>query len=272
MRTNRLLEMIYLLLNDRQQTAEELASHFNVSIKTIYRDVDTLAEAGIPINKLQGVNGGVVLSKNYATSKSKLTATEEAALMNALDSIKKLPNAQLEYALKLMKQYFNEAGTLWINTDDASLDIQNKFHQVKRATIEKNIIEFLYFSNGEFLKYKAEPYELRIKGDVWKLLIRRIREKTFEEIYLSRMTDIVIKTKGFSRREIPEEFGKRYDGDVKELCVEVKELTDRLLNRFPIECFDFSDKHTLLYLRVKFEEERMLFEQYHELKLAEKYI
>lgn len=89
MRTNRLLEMIYLLLDDRQQIAEELANHFGVSFKTIYRDVDTLAEAGIPITKQQGINGGVVLSKNYAINKSKLTASEEAALMNALDSIKR---------------------------------------------------------------------------------------------------------------------------------------------------------------------------------------
>ncbi len=191
MRTNRLLEMIYLLLNDRQQTAEELAKHFEVSIKTIYRDVDTLAEAGIPITKQQGINGGIVLSKHYAINKSKLTKSEEAALMLALDQLKKLTNAQLEYALKLMKQYFNEAGTMWVNTGDISLDIQEKFHQVKRATIEKNVIEFNYYVGGKYVNYRAEPYELRIKGDVWKVLIRKIREMSFEEVYLSRITDMV---------------------------------------------------------------------------------
>lgn len=271
MRTNRLLEMIYLLLNDRQQTAEELAGHFDVSIKTIYRDVDTLAAAGIPISKQQGVNGGVVLSEDYTINKSKLTASEEAALMIALEGIKKLPNAQLEYALKLMKQYFNEAGTLWINTDDVSLDIQDKFHQLKRATIEKNIIEFQYFIDGEFLNYKAEPYELRITSDVWKVLIRRIREKSFEEVYLSRMTDIEIKSQHFSRREIPDDFGKKNGGPTKVIRFDVKELTDRLLNRYPIEDFDFAEGHTYLNLKVKHGEDiSNIVDQFQELKSAER--
>ncbi len=254
MRTSRILEMIYLLLNDRQQTAEALANYFGVSIKTIYRDVDTLAEAGLPITKQQGVNGGIVLDEKYALNKSKLTVSEESALMFALDEIKKLPNAQLEYALKLMKQYFNEAATLWVNTDDVSLDLQEKFHVVKRATIEKNVIEFQYFNEGEFLKYRAEPYELRIKDDIWRLIIRNVREKSFEVVYLSRMMDIEIKSKRFSRIELPNEFGKRYGGMTQELCFEVTDFTDRLLNRFPVEAFKTSDGHTYLEIVVQSEE------------------
>lgn len=246
--------MIYLLLNNRQQTAEELANHYGVSIKTIYRDVDTLSEAGLPIRKLQGVNGGIVLDEQYALNRSKLTASEESVLMLALDEIKKLPNAQLEYALKLMKQYFNEAATLWVNTDDVSLDLQEKFHTVKRATIEKNVIEFRYFQEGGFSKYRAEPYEFRIKDDVWKLIIRNVREKSFEEIYLSRMTDIEIKSKRFTRRELPDGYGKKYSGDVITKKIEVTELTNRLLNRFPIESFEFSDSHIYLHIHIASED------------------
>jgi len=268
MRTNRLLEMIYLLLNKRQQTAEELASHFDVSVKTIYRDVDTLSEAGLPISKLQGINGGIVLSDDYMINKTKLTATEEVALMKALDEIKKLPNAQLEYALKLMKQYFNEAATLWVNSADISLIMQEKFHQVKRATIEKNVIEFQYFTEGEFLKYRVEPYELRIKGDIWKLLIRKIRDNYFEEIYLSRMTGIDIKKKHFKRREIPDGFGKKYGGIIDEVCFEVQELTDRLLNKFPIEEFDFKRDKTYINLKIRQEDVKAFDKRYQELKLV----
>lgn len=268
MRTNRLLEMIYVLLNKRQQTADELAEHFGVSIKTVYRDVDTLAAAGVPISKQQGINGGVVLSKDYAVNRSKLTSSEETALMTALENIKKLPNAQLEYALKLMKQYFNEAGTLWVNTDDVSLDIQDKFHVVKRATIEKNVIAFKYFVDGNYVKNQVEPYELRIIDDVWKLLIRRIKDNSFEEIYLSRMTDIQVKSKQFARREIPDEYSKRYYGITEELIFEVNDLTEDLLNRFPIESFDFSDTTTYLKLRVKSDEDgKMIQEKYKGLKL-----
>ncbi len=262
MRTNRILEMIYLLLNNRQQTAEELADHFDVSVKTIYRDVDTLAEAGIPITKQQGVNGGVVLDEKYALNRSKLTASEEAALIIALDEIKKLPNAQLEYALKLMKQYFNEAATLWVNTDNVSLDLQEKFHQVKRATIEKRIIEFKYYTDGEFLSYRVEPYELRLADDIWKVLVRNISEKSFEEIYLSRMAEIEIKSRCFKRREIPDEFGKKYAGPMEECSYKIFALSDELLNRFPIENFEFDSGEATLRLKVKSDVERERVHRY----------
>lgn len=251
MRTSRLLEVIHLLLNKRQQTAEELANHFDVSLKTIYRDVDTLSSAGIPISKQQGVNGGIVLSENYVTNRSKLTKSEEAALMTALEEIKKLPNMQLEYALKLMKQYFNEAATNWVNTDDISIDLQDKFHQVKRATIEKRVIEFRYFSDGEFLKYLVEPYELRITGDVWKILVRKIREKTYEEIFLARMVDIEIKTKSFTRRDIPEELCKKYSGEIVEHSFKIAEMNEEIINRFPIENFVFDDNIITLKVKVR---------------------
>lgn len=261
MRTSRMIKLVSLLLKNNQQTAEELADYFKVSTKTIYRDIDDLARAGIPIFKQQGVNGGIVLSKDYAINRSKLTTSEEAALLVALENIKKLPNAQLDYALKLMKQYFNEAGTLWVNTDDVSLDIQDKFHRVKRAVIEKNVIDFNYYTGSDYIKYKSEPYELRISGDVWKLLIRNLKVNSFEEIYLSRMTDIQIKSKQFRRREVPDEFGKRYGGEIKQLRFEVLELTEALLNRYPVECFELSDSSVYLNLQVKSEQDGMKIQE-----------
>ena len=261
MRTSRIIEMIYLLLNNRQQKAQDIADHFGVSTKTIYRDVETLAQAGVPISMQQGIGGGIVLSENYAINKTKLTASEEAVLMKALDEIKKLPNAQLDYALKLLKQYFNEAATLWVNSDDIALDIQDKFHIVKVAIIEKSVIEFDYFTNGKFTKYRVEPYELQLRGAIWKLLLRQIITDSFEEVYLTRMKNIEIKTKHFTRREVPDEFGKRYGDVVKEVSFQVIELTEEILNRFPIEKFEFKDDQTFLNLKVKANEDVFVFQR-----------
>lgn len=261
MRTSRIIEMIYLLLNNRQQKAQDIADHFGVSTKTIYRDVETLAEAGVPISMQQGIGGGIVLSDNYAINKTKLTVSEEVVLMKALDEIKKLPNAQLDYALKLLKQYFNEAATLWINTDDIALDIQDKFHKVKVAIIEKRVIEFDYFTNLKFIKYRVEPYELRLKGDVWNLLVRHIKTDCFEEVYLARMKDIDIKTKCFTRRELPVEYGKRYGGTINEIRFQVTDLTDEILNRFPIENFEFAEDEIFLCVKVKETEKALMIEK-----------
>jgi len=263
MRTSRIIEMIYLLLNNRQQKAQDIADHFGVSTKTIYRDVETLIQAGVPISMQQGIGGGVVLNEKYAINKTKLTASEEAILLKALDEIKKLPNAQLDYALKLLKQYFNEAGTLWFNTDDVALDMQYKFHLIKLATIEKRVIEFEYYTAEKFEKFRVEPYELRLKGDIWTVLVRQIKADSFEEVYLSRMKEIEIKTKHFTRRELPDEYGKRFGGTVKEICFEVVELTEEILNRFPIENFEFKDDQTLINLKVKTQEDVLMIEKHY---------
>ncbi len=251
MRISRMLEMIYLLLEKRHSTARELADKFNVSTKTIYRDVEDLIKAGVPIYMQKGVNGGIVLNEKYAINKTKLTASETESLIKALEDIKKLPNAKLDYALRMMKQYFNEAATLWVNTDDISLNMQDKFHHLKIATIERHIIEFQYFTGKEFIKYRVEPYELRIKEYIWKLLIRDIKAKKFEEVYISRMMDIEVKDKQFTRMEIPDEFGKKHRSDTKDIIFKVQELTDEILNRFPVESFDFTKEGVYLKLKVK---------------------
>lgn len=270
MRTSRILEMVYLLLKDRQQKAQDLADHFGVSTKTIYRDVETLNKAGVPISMQQGIGGGIKLNENYLINKFKLTPTEEKALMKAIDDIKKLPNAQLKYALQQLKQFYNEAGTLWVNTDDVSLNIQDKFHQVKNAVIEKHVIEFQYYKGSEFTKYRVEPYELRVKSGAWKVIVRNIKEDTFEEVYLSRMKEIDIKTKHFTRLDIPDVFSKRYIGAIKTIKFEVIEMTDQVLNTFPIESFEFVGDNTYLYLKVKLDEDvQQIVKKYPELKTKE---
>lgn len=241
--------MIYLLLDNRQQKAQVLADHFNVSTKTIYRDVETLSKAGIPITMQQGVSGGIILDEMYMTNQKKLSEREEKGLASAIENIKKLPNAQLEYALKMLKQYFNEAGTLWINTDDISLDLQDKFHNVKVAIIEKCLLEFDYFDSGGFNRCISEPYELRLKNNVWTLVSYNTLIEQFEELYLSRMTEIEVKEVTFNRKTLPEEYGKRYSGQVCEIEFKILELSERLLNTFPVECIDFENK--ILKVNVK---------------------
>lgn len=146
---------------------------------------------------------------------------------------------------------FLSLATNWVNTDDISIDFQEKFHQVKRATIEKRVIKFFYFSDEEFLKYRVEPYELRITGDSWKVLVRKIREKSYEEIFLTRMVNIEVKTKSFSRKDVPDEFSNKYFGEIVEHSFELVEIIEEIINRFPIENFVFEDDKTTSRVKVK---------------------
>ena len=72
MQINRLFEIIYILLSKKSITAKELAERFEVSVRTIYRDIDTLSSAGIPIYASQGKGGGISLLDDYVLDKSVL--------------------------------------------------------------------------------------------------------------------------------------------------------------------------------------------------------
>lgn len=84
MQLSRLFELVYLLLDRKGMTADELAEHFEVSRRTIYRDVDTLAQAGIPIYAERGKGGGIRLTEQFVLNKSVLSAEERRSLLAAL--------------------------------------------------------------------------------------------------------------------------------------------------------------------------------------------
>ncbi len=90
MQIDRLLEIVTLLVNEKQITAKTLANKFDVSIRTIYRDIDTLTISGIPICVKKGKGGGISIPPNYKLNKSFLTEKEKESFVTALSIIKDL--------------------------------------------------------------------------------------------------------------------------------------------------------------------------------------
>ena len=73
MKNNRLFRILYYILEKEKVTANELADKFEVSVRTIYRDIDSISSAGIPIYATQGKGGGIEIAKDFVLSKSLLT-------------------------------------------------------------------------------------------------------------------------------------------------------------------------------------------------------
>lgn len=90
MKNNRLFGIIYLLLSNDSMTANELANYFEVSTRTIYRDIESLSELNIPIYMNKGKNGGICLLENYKFDKSLLTDEEQRQILFSLQGINKL--------------------------------------------------------------------------------------------------------------------------------------------------------------------------------------
>ena len=85
---NRLLGMIYILMRKGTVTAAELAERFEVSVRTIYRDMDTLSAAGIPIYAKKGKNGGICLIEQFVLDKMLLTKDEQQEILSGLVSLR----------------------------------------------------------------------------------------------------------------------------------------------------------------------------------------
>ena len=99
MQMNRLLNIVYILLKNKTVTAKELAKHFKVSTRTIYRDIDVLSNAGIPVYMSQGKGGGISLGDNYAIDQSIQPYQEENEIIKELEYLKSQKNPDVEQAL-----------------------------------------------------------------------------------------------------------------------------------------------------------------------------
>ncbi|KJD52356.1 transcriptional regulator, partial [Bacillus amyloliquefaciens] len=87
MKIDRLLAIVILLINKRQVQAKELAGMFEVSVRTIYRDIEAINQAGIPIVTLQGAGGGISIMERFRLENKLLSADELAAITTALESV-----------------------------------------------------------------------------------------------------------------------------------------------------------------------------------------
>ena len=118
MQLSRLFEQVYLLLDRKGMTADELAEHFEVSRRTIYRDVDTLAQAGIPIYAERGKGGGIRLTEQFVLNKSVLSAEKRRSLLAATDALQeRFGDGTVRFGFEL-RQSGNTTGSSSKNVED----------------------------------------------------------------------------------------------------------------------------------------------------------
>ncbi|MEQ8176303.1 MAG: YafY family protein [Syntrophomonadaceae bacterium] len=209
MQINRLFEMVYILLNKKTATAKQLADHFEVSTRTIYRDIETLSAAGIPIYTSKGKGGGIGLLGDFVLNKSVLSAREQNEILISLQSMQALTFPDIEPVLNKMSLLFNKAQTSWIEVDFSRWGSEsaerNKFSLLKNAIINKQVISFDYFSSyGEKTSRPVEPLKLVFKSQGWYLYgFCRLKEKP-RIFKISRIKNLLVGKETFAR-ETPAE-------------------------------------------------------------------
>jgi predicted DNA-binding transcriptional regulator YafY len=172
MQVSRLFEIVILLLDKKTATAAELARHFSVSQRTIYRDVEALSQAGIPVYASQGKNGGISLVESFVIQKSLLNKEEQTEILAALQGLKAVGITRGESLLAKWRALFGAGDGDWVSVDfsDWSQTKQSELALLKDAILNKKVLSFSYYgASGEKTEREAEPLSLWFKSRAWYL-------------------------------------------------------------------------------------------------------
>lgn len=208
MQINRLFEIVYLLMERGNITAGELAEHFEVTARTIYRDIDTLSGAGIPIYANRGRSGGIRLLDHFTLDKSLLSAQEQNEILFALESLKATNASQNGELLSRLSGMFQKGRVDWIDVDfsewDSGQEERDRFNLLKTAILECFVLEFTYYSSsGEKSRRLVEPEKLSFKTGCWYLQGFCRTRNDFRTFKIKRMEEIHLTEEHFARKEMP---------------------------------------------------------------------
>jgi len=217
MQESRLFRIVYYLLDKGKSSAPELAEKFEVSVRTIYRDIDIISSMGIPVYAMQGKGGGITLLDNFVLDKSLLSTREQEQILMALQGmIATEPNNSDELLTKL-GSLFQTKNTNWIEVDFSNWVKRNPgqdiFQLIKSAIFSRNVISFQYFSsNRESTKRRVEPLKLVFKSKDWYLYGFCLMRNDYRFFKLTRIREMEIQAEVYSR-EIPStcSIGKQMD-------------------------------------------------------------
>ena len=172
MQINRLFELIYILLEKHTVTAAEFAKRFEVSVRTIYRDVETLSQAGVPVYMSKGKGGGISLLPDFTLNKTFLTEEEKSEILSSMRAFGAVSFSNNTTALNKLSSMLGGQNADWIEVDFSSWGyFENDaayFSMLKTAIIEKCVITFLYASGkAEKLPREVMPLKMVFKGAAW---------------------------------------------------------------------------------------------------------
>ena len=241
MKENRYFQMIYLLLDKGQMTAPELADYFEVSIRTIYRDIDILSSAGIPIYATQGKGGGIAIQDSYVLKKSLLSEQEQKQILMALQGIRVLEDEQINMLLSKLSGVFKRQQGNWLEIDFSTWTKsgagKHNFQLLQSAIWKSRIVSFSYYSGkGEQTKRIIEPHKLVFKTSDWYLYGYCTLRKDFRFFKLTRIRDLKLQDAEFMR-ETPEHIFERSD-EFEMKTVQVTLLFDAGMSHEVYEKFD----------------------------------
>lgn len=256
MKIDRLIGIITLLLNQDKVTAPQLAERFEVSRRTIQRDIEDICKAGIPLITIQGHGGGISIAEGYKLDKTILTQEELhniLAGLKGLDSISKTSlTAPLLDKLTVKGGPAVSSGVFWIDlASHYQKELTAKIEAVKQSILEHTIISFeYYYSKGEAVR-TIEPYCLIFRWSSWYVFGYCTEKKAYRLFKLNRLWNLTVTNQVFIPRRIPKEefhFDDYYSSHKIHLkAVFAKSEIHRLIDEYGLNSYSAAKSGELLF-------------------------
>lgn len=213
MKIDRLVSMIMILLEKRRIGAQELADMFEVSLRTIYRDIDAINMAGIPVRGISGVGGGFEVMPEYKLDQKLFTVDDLSAILMGLSSLSGMIRGnELVRALAKVKRFIpaDRAESIELKVNQLYVDItpwmgpcciQPCFEMIQSALQESKLLAFDYVAHhGKKTARTVEPYQLVLKSSRWYLHGYCYMRNDYRLFRLSRMSSMQMKAETFTPR------------------------------------------------------------------------
>ena len=216
MKVDRLVSIILILLEKERIGAYELAEQFEVSPRTIYRDIDAINLAGIPVRSTPGVNGGFEIMPQFKLDRKVFSTADLSAILMGLSSLSGMMRGdELASALAKVRSFIpaGQAKDIELRSSQVLIDlspwtvnrsVQSNLERIQTALLENRLLSFEYLNHdGTKTARTAEPYRLVLKNSQWYWQGYCYTRNDFRLFKLSRISNLQVLAETFAPREHP---------------------------------------------------------------------
>ena len=209
MQESRLFKIIYYLMENGKSTAPELAEKLEVSIRTIYRDIDIISSVGVPIYVTTGRNGGIQIDDSFVLDRLILSDKEKEDIITALKSVSIVDDRNSDTLSKL-STIFNTKNEDWLEVDFSrwgnKAQDNTMFQKLKEAIISRKMLCIVYANTrGEVIERVICPLKMVYKAKNWYIKSFCMNKSDFRIFKLTRIIQARDMEKNFDPMEFPQE-------------------------------------------------------------------
>ena len=258
MKIDRLIGILSVLLQEEKVTAPELAERFEVSRRTINRDIDDLLYAGIPIRTSQGTGGGISIAEGYKVDRTILTSKDMQMILAGLRSLDSVSGSR--YYGQLMEKIQAGSSEFISGKDSILIDLSSwyketlapKISSIQDAIENRHILEFYYYAPSGESKRSIEPYYIVFKWTSWYVYGWCLKRKDYRLFKLNRMDKVKETHKEFTCRNAPVpdlSSELRFPRNIVLKALFDPDMKWRLVEEFGPDCYEEQENGKLLLIR-----------------------